>query len=269
MHHLIRDPDDTTPVILELRRRLDEFYATTTTYQAFEEPVDQSGWFALFRPQMERLLASKPRIAVLELGAGRSLFGTFARDIRDRITYHAQDITPKNREHLLAQADHVHIGDLLQVEGMFDLIFHTFVLEHVSAPRPFLERIAARLLPGGYHIIICPRYDLPGYVCPSMRHLPRFSRVMNSISLSGSRLAAQLDRQCRFWVNADPAMLHLPWYRDADAVHLVSRFDVTQWHKDNGFTVNSLDGPPASRRPWLHRMITLAVACRKTAEPSR
>lgn len=264
MHHLVRNPDDTTPKIVELRRRMDQFYSTTTTYLAFEEPVDQSGWFTLFQPHIERLLQANRQIKVLELGAGRSVFGNFAREFRGRMVYHVQDVTPKNREHLQAHADHVHIGDLREIDEKFDLIFHTFVLEHVSTPRPFLEQIKARLQPGGYHVVICPRYDLPGYVCPSMRHLGRPTRFMHGVFLAGSRLFARVDRQPRFWVNADPAMLHRPWYRDADAVHLVSRFDVEQWHRMNGFAVEPLDGA-GNPRPWLQRRITLAAAFRKSA----
>ncbi|HVT82921.1 MAG TPA: class I SAM-dependent methyltransferase [Phycisphaerae bacterium] len=241
---------------------MDEFYSTTTTYLAFEEPVDQSGWFALFEPQIGALLRSKERIRVLELGAGRSVFGTFARKYRDRMTYHAQDVTAKNREHLQAHADRVHIGDMREILDSFDLIFHTFVFEHVSAPRPFLEQVKARLQPGGYHVVICPRYDLPGYVCPSMRHLGQVRRWTHSVSLAFSRLCARLDRSPRFWVNDDPAMLHVPWYRDADAVHLVSRFDVEQWHRRNGFTVTALN-TGETKRPWLQRMITLADAYQK------
>jgi SAM-dependent methyltransferase len=264
MHHLVRNPDESAPAVVELRRRMDAFYSTTTTYLAFEEPVDQSGWFAMFRPQIERLLQAKKRVKVLELGAGRSVFGAFAREFRERLSYHVQDVTPKNREHLQVHADRVHIGDLREIDEKFDLIFHTFVLEHVSTPGPFLEQIKARLEPGGFHVVICPRYDLPGYVCPSMRHLGRPARFMHSLFLAGSRVFSRLDRKPRFWVNTDPAMLHRPWYRDADAVHLVGRFDVEQWHRKNGFAIEPLDAACASR-PWLQRMITLAVAFRKNA----
>jgi len=225
--------------------------------------VDQSGWFALFQPQLAKLLAMKNRIRVLELGAGRSVFGTFAREFRERMEYHVQDVTPKNCEHLQSQADHVHIGDLREIAGKFDLIFHTFVFEHVSAPRSFLEQIKNRLEPGGFHVIVCPRYDLPGYVCPSMRHISRLGQMMHSVFLASTRAMARIDRRARFWVNADPAVLHVQWYRDADAVHLVSRFDVEQWHRRNGFEVASLFAG-ASGYKWIQRKMVLAIACRNT-----
>jgi hypothetical protein len=82
--------------------------------------------------------------------------------------------------------------------------------------------------------------------------------------LAGSRLRARIDRRTRFWVNSDPAMFHANWYRDADAVHIVSRYDVERWHRAHGFEVERLWLGYAGWRQYIQRrLLTLALAARK------
>lgn len=274
MLRLVSDPAKDDAQVRELRRRLDEFYSRTTDYYAFQAPPDNSWWFDLMAPLVREVCdraAKEGRPArILELGAGLPTFPKHFAEMKDRFEYHAQDVTAQNREYLDQMATQVFIADVEGIPGPYDLIFSTFVFEHVSNPTAFLHEIKRLLTPGGVHVIFCPRYDLPGYLCPSLRHLRPLNKLAALLFLSASRLVAHIDRRARFWVNLDPAVLHLPWFRDSDAVHVVSRYDVERWHKKNGFVVNRIDPRPllAVRRGWriqvLLRHLTLMLACRKS-----
>jgi hypothetical protein len=61
----------------------------------------------------------------------------FARTLgkpRPQVHFTAQDVAGQNREFLRTEADAVLIGDIAALEGHFDVIFSTFVLEHGTNP---------------------------------------------------------------------------------------------------------------------------------------
>ncbi|HVT91020.1 MAG TPA: class I SAM-dependent methyltransferase [Tepidisphaeraceae bacterium] len=268
---LLRNPVPSDPAAGELRRRLDDFYTNTQTYTAFDPSHDsgaaQQNWHDLILPTIRSMLGSANAVRVLELGAGRPSFPAHLGEMRSRVIYHAQDVTPANQDYLKQVADDVFICDPGQIIGRYDIIFSTFVLEHVATPSTFLEQVDRLLNPGGAHFVFCPRYDMPGYVCPSLRHLSRLARWQAMTFLMLSRVMSRLNGQPRFWVNADPAVFHAPWFRDADAVHLVSRFDVEQWHRRRGYETRRLFPPVHGIREWiLTRKLTTAVRCTKPAK---
>lgn len=223
-----------------LRARLDAFYANTTDYPAFCALPDQSGLCTGLRPILGSFLAVKSTVRVLEVGAGRPTFHEHFADLRDRLIYDVQDVTAQNVAYLRTVADHVWIGDVSAIHGSYDIIFSAFVFEHVTDPPVFLSTIDRLLAPGGAHVMVCPRYDVPGYVPPSLRHLDRFRRIANCFLLWGYRLATSIDRTPRFLINLSPAVFHVPWYVDADATHLVSRSDVELWHRSHNYRVHRL-----------------------------
>ncbi len=179
---------------------------------------------------------------VLEAGAGcGSVFRAIEGLDRKAFDYTAQDITRRNLGQLTLNADAVHFGPLRTLEGEFEVIFSLFVLEHVPDPIEFLSNVHRLLTPGGTHIIVCPRYDVPGYVCPSMRHLGRVKllqvemkrHISNALTRYGGGEAA-------FWVNTDPALFHKKWRRDADAVHIVCQNELVLWHSKQGYQARRL-----------------------------
>ncbi len=262
---LIRNPTAADEAIVDLRQRLDAFYANTTDYPLFSEHAGRPAtWYRVLDPVMADVLRhSQPKI--LEVGAGRTRFAESLGEHRSRARFHVQDVTEQNASFLREVADRVFIGDIASIpEDGYHLIFSTYVLEHVSAPEDFLREVEARLAPGGWHVVICPRYDVPGYLNPSLRHLPLPRRIALSLFLTPSRAAVALGASPAFWVNLDPAVFHRPWYTDADAVHLVSRFDLTRWHRAHGFRVVPLRLPCGNTRDWIaKRLLTLAIAFRK------
>lgn len=262
---LVRDPVGTERPIVELRRRLDEFYRTTTAYNAFNATPDNSPYYREMAPLIDQASAAGTTVVrALELGAGRSTLADHLGDRRGRVHVTAQDVTPANEPYLRERCDDVYVGDIAGLSGPFDLVLSLFVFEHVSNPAPWLGHVDRLLAPGGWHVIVCPRYDVPGYVCPSLRHLSLARKAAVATFLAGSRLAVIAGRRPAFWVNADPAVFHADWYRDADAVHLVSRWDADRWHRSRGYTPRRLHLPSGGLRDWvLKRLLTVATAYQK------
>ena len=150
--------------------------------------------------------------------------------------------------------------------GQFDIIFSTFVWEHIAEPQATLDYLLERLAPGGSLFLFSPRYDVPGYVPPALRHLPRFYSLWLSLWLQVTRLSTLLGGRAKFWIVTDPALFHVtPWFRDADAVHLVSRHDLTLYLKDKNVTIKdcwpALSGVKAR---LLERFLKLCVEIKKS-----
>lgn len=247
-----------------LEEALAGFYRTEPAYTAFQPGAEHegAGWHNLIVPLLAAF-RGKP-VRVLEIGAGRSGFGEALGSLRRSVTYHAQDITDANRGFLEAHADRVFIGPIETIEERYDLIFHTFVLEHVVFPERFLQTINRLLNPGGMHIVICPTYGLPGYINPSLRHHGLVTRIAHSLTLAMRRLFTRLGGNAEFLINSDPAVFHVPWYRDADAVHLVSGFEIDLWHRRRGYRLKRLQPIICSFRDRLFkRLCLLATAYRK------
>ena len=262
--YLMSDPRMTDPRTKELRNRLDRFYNSTTSYCAFNSDPDQTVWLSLLEPIIDELFEEHNRIRILECGAGRPGFSRLYKDKMSRIEFHVQDITSANRNYLEAVADRVHICDVSEMTETYHLIFSTFVLEHVANPTEFLAEIKRLLIPGGIHVVFSPRYDFPGYVCPSLRCLSLSARLWINALILISKLQTKVIGRTRFWVNCNPAVLHGCTFRDADAVHLVSRADVECWHRQFGFKVQTLKPPATGWRDYIcKRLITLSLMARK------
>jgi SAM-dependent methyltransferase len=247
-----------------MKRRLYSFYATTKEYNAFKFPSNQKKWFEAIHHWLPRFDHGR-KLRILEVGAGRSTFGLFVRQFGQPVEYHAQDVTGQNRDWLLEHAQRVWIGDVDSITaGSYDMVFSTFVFEHIALPTNFLEAVDRLPAPGGVHILICPRYDLPGYLCPSLRHLRGMDRLKMQLFMVVTRVIAHIDREPRFWVNTDLALFHLPWFRDSDACHLVNRFDVVWWYRRRGYSVHNLDVVSHDWREFFYyRLMVLKLVCIK------
>ena len=256
--------DEIQERLISLRNQLDDFYTTTTQYIAFNTTTDHSGLHEVIRPIVEKIIAEKGSARVLELGAGRTGYLKSLGSLRDKVTFDVQDITPANREYLQENADHVFICDIGKIDGQYDLIFSFYVFEHVTNPTAFLKEVDRLIAPHGWHFLVCPRYDAPGYLCPSLRHLRGIRRLKLQLQLPLSRLAARIDKRPRFWINSDPALFHGPWYRDADAVHIVSSYDLAQWHASHGYRIENVRLQSASWKDWVrHNLLTTLLMAHK------
>lgn len=210
-----------------LRARLDRFYDEAKRYSDFQlDRNDKPEFWKPVRERIGQIVADRGSCRVLEFGAGRTGFGSSLGALRDRVTFTAQDVTPRNRPHLESQADSVFIGDVRGLDGPFDVVFSTFVWEHVSHPESTLKHLLVQLSPGGSLFLASPRYDMPGYIPPSARHYGTASRSLLSCWLTVRRVRTLVLGRPAFLVHTDPAALNGPWFRDADAVHWASLFDL-------------------------------------------
>jgi hypothetical protein len=121
-------------------------------------------------------------------------------------------------------------------------------------------REAVRVLqPGGELVLVFPNYDNPLRRCPSYwcargdddslrsAFQPfRPGRVLQQTYRRTAYFVRQAIRQFRltlsstyqqFWVNEDPAINHLPWSRDRDAIHIVSGQSVERFLEAQGMQI--------------------------------
>jgi len=249
--------------VAELRQRLDAFYAATTEYSDFQ--VESNSKPEIWTPIVgfiEQRLAEQKSCRVLEFGAGRTGFGRFLGRLRDRVKFEVQDVTPQNREYLAGEADAVHIGDVAATTGPYDVIFSTFVWEHISNPRLTLDLLLRRLAPGGALFIACPRYDMPGYIPPSARHY-RVGARLRLVLWQTARWLGLSSNQDRFLIHTDPALFHLPWFRDSDAVHWVSLRDFAAVPSGFGFKRLLIPAPGIRGCVWSRFLVAFIQITRK------
>ena len=238
------------PLITELRARMDAFYQNTKDYSAFRSVNELPAQWNYVRAAIESVLEKKPVCRILEIGAGKSGFASFVQDLRPSLHYTVQDVTRANEEHLKEAADTVHFSSVVQLNGEFDVIFSTYVLEHVSDPRQTLEKLFASLGKGGKLFIFCPRFDAPFYLSHSADHYSGFRRFWIGFSLMFARLWSRLTGCPLFLIHADPAIFHLPDYRDRDAIHWASLWDLQALFRGRA-RIESLKMQSGNLKDWI------------------
>lgn len=258
-----------------LRERLDHFYTSAQKYTAFATPSDHSICWVHIVEEIQKKLQGNSllKLKVLEIGAGKTGFARYLiqKGLRHHVDFHVQDVTQFNEVWLKGEADAVFFGDVLDFSFIdhYDFIFSTYVLEHVSNPLDHLNRLLHQLKPNGHLFIFSPRYDIPGYICPSARYLPKKNRIKLVFSASWRRLVAILFNQPQFLIQTDLAAFYSPFYLDADAVHWVSLLDIKKWaHTQNASLRQLKIGTPVFlSKDWIvKRFCTLAVKISHSSE---
>lgn len=252
----------------QLREKLECFYNSSNEYTPFKTPSDQRSCWEHLVVEIGRRLKDKStsKLKILEVGAGKTGFGLFLnqQSLRRSIEYHVQDITRINEVWLRNQADSVFFGDVLMSKMIsgYDIIFSTYVLEHVTNPPAHLDRLWSLLDSRGDLFIFSPRYDLPGYICPSARHLCKIKQFQFGLQAIVARLFSWITKQPQFLIQNDLAAFYLPFYSDSDAVHWVFLQDIEAWaaHRKASLKRLKLGQPAFPSKDWLiKRFCTLAV----------
>jgi hypothetical protein len=260
-----------------LRKKLDAYYAKPKGYTAFQKPSRQPDWWHLIAEAIRRRCTAGEKVRVLEVGAGMSGFAGFLEELEIRafVELHAHDVTDHNLEWLRSVTDHVHIGEISQIDlpVRFDIIFSTYVLEHVSNPSIHLETLWSKLMSsddtagGGSLFLISPRYDLIGYLCPSSHHQSPLSKLLLLLTQLEARCRTLITKKPQFLIETDPSVFHRPFFLDADAVHWVSLLDLRAWACSKGSVIRKLQSPPTPMlsKQWIIRnYATLAIEIRRS-----
>jgi hypothetical protein len=252
-----------------LRGRLLMFYETVNDYSAFCSPSRQNQcWAHVVAWILERLHEGQSKkLRIVEIGAGRSGFGAYLseRGVRHQVEWVCQDVTKANADWLNQEADQVCIGDVSSMNGLnVDLVFSTYVFEHVIDPSAHLTSLRRFLISGdgGSLMLFSPRYDIPGYLCPATRHLRWSLRARLGVLAMLHRIRTYVTGVPAFLIQTDLAAFHMPFFTDADAVHWVSRYDLNAWARQHGATLRSLQMKAAhswSRDAVIKRHATLAA----------
>lgn len=211
-----------------LEKRMLDFYQTTKQYEAFAETnvSDHTGQWQEIVNYCQTHWQAVECVRILEIGAGRSGFGKFIRSqglTNVHLTFH--DVTQTNVEFLKQWADDMIIGptDSIRPNEKFHVVFHSYVLEHVVRPVAFLKKADELLIQGGLHCIECPKYDFPIYISNSLCHLSIWKKFVIKLW--------DIVRHQPFSIIKDPAIFHLPFSIDRDAVHVVSEHDLRHYYK--------------------------------------
>ena len=254
-----------------IRSRLDEYYRSVSDYTAFLAPSEQDHcWTHIGTEIRSRLAGASQELKVLEIGAGKSGFGLWLdhQGLRHSVCWSAQDVTQQNAAWLKEQANNFIIGDVNNIDDKdcYDMIFSTYVLEHIAEPSNHLSRLFELLHNGGSLFIFSPRYDFPGYLCPSSRHLKVMEKFKIFLAQQVCRIKSMAMKQPSFLIQSDLAAFHGPFFTDADAVHWVSLFDLRYWARglNANFKKLKIGSPRFATRDWIvKRWLTCAVEIRK------
>ncbi len=248
---------------------LERFYLRNNNYYEQAEANDHSRYYEAILPLLVDLKTETPerKVRVLEMGAGKTGFPEWLekKGDRDWVDVTAQDISDTNGVWLNERVDHTVFGDAtVSIEGgPYDLAFCTFVYEHLVRPDLFLKTCHGSLRRGGILVIFCPRYDVPGYIPPALRRLPKRQQLVWNICLSVRTARAALLRTPTFWIATRPAALTGTYFRDADAVHLVSKKDLTLALKQFGTRIPISLAPTGPWDWFWSRALLLCEAYKK------
>ena len=255
-------------ILRQLKTKLDVFYSTVSDYSAFETPSEQVHCWEHVADKIRQLAKNGEQVKVLEIGAGRSGFGQYLSDkaLRSACVWTAQDVTRQNAAWLETNADHVIFGDIesAAVDDSYHIVFSTFVLEHVVEPAFHLSTLAGLVKKEqGTLFIFCPRYDFPGYLVPSSRHLSKSIRLQFMAYSFLSRIKTMLTGNPIFLIQTDLAAFHQPFFTDADAVHWASLFDLKCFAHQQGalFKTLKIGNPKFPSKDWIvKRLLTTGVS---------
>lgn len=145
-------------------KALDEYYQLYWK----ERPVDQ-GLISLFQAQtrsrsifLQPFLPSKGSLRVLDIGAGLGPIGPALREFLPDVDviYDAVETDPAALDYLKAEAGaRATYASLTGVQGEYDLVVLSHVLEHMTDPVGFLNAAVKRTAPGGIIMAESPNLD--------------------------------------------------------------------------------------------------------------
>lgn len=206
---------------------LADFYRGNAEYYGEAQSEKDYIYGPLMR-EIQMIKSEGKETTVLEFGAGRSSFPQFMKRNRPDfpIRYIAHDIDESNADYYERLGQDFVVGGWSELEAAMDgsgldVIFCTYVYEHLTRPGEFIEKGLSLLSKNGVMIIVCPKYTLPGYIPPALRWLGSVRGQLITLLLLAKGCVRSVVGRSRFQICVEPAVLKLPYRRDYDAVHMV------------------------------------------------
>ena len=203
-----------------LENQLAEFYRQATDY--FDTAESHTGEFSEDRQRLAAFIPDGSNVLEVACGSAANavlLKGKNCRYTGTDIGFHGLQLA---RERLqMPECDFVNSTVLRLPFGNedFDVVFSTYAMEHfVYVEQGLLEQLRV-LKRNGTLMILCPGHALPHHLPASMDHLsPQMRRrifIKRCLLLLKSLFGKPVIE-----MNADPAILHMPYEPDRDLVHL-------------------------------------------------
>lgn len=227
-----------------LKESLIKFYKEFDNYDSFLSPRN-------FCRLHELAFSFRPKI-VLEVGCGVSNAHEFFRD--RGVVYHCQDITSQNKSYYMENDVKFFNSDINSLSGKYDVIFSTYVFEHVINPIDFLNDQLNLLNDNGKIILECPNYFLPFHIPPSIRHYPFWKQIYLTLFLA---IENCLGKDPKFLINSNAAFLHTNWKRDYDAINLVSHKRLKRYCNSRGLFCSKNQFSFFSRNFWTSQLVVI------------
>jgi len=223
--------DRTTP---DIESRMNNFYANYASYTAYQQESCAPEFWSLIRQAVPA--STDQKLTVLELGAGKTgAYKYFSAN--NGYLLHAHDINGRNHSHYGEKG--VCIAEpIVESSSKYDIIFSSYVFEHVSRPEDFIRDAMRALKPGGSLFILCPNYDLFARN-PSFDNLkPIKRRFLRFYLFAYCRIAGAFSKP-HFILNNNPAIFDMDWSTDRDALHVVSKSLLLAWCKQENIAAKS------------------------------
>jgi SAM-dependent methyltransferase len=242
----------------------------TETLTQFVGEAERAEYYAvaddnlLNHPVVRELTAEMSAVgaSVLDVGCGS---GAIATQLGRGCRYWGGDFEIQDSQRLetaVCDATVLHLDSCQTYpfdDRSFDYVISLWCLEHLADPQSMLSECVRVLKTDGTLFLIFPNYENPFRRCPSWwcarggdDSLVSALRPLrlDRLACQGRRRAAYLLRQSfrqlrltlssrylSFWINEDPAIKHLPWARDRDAIHIVNGQSVERFLRSQGMRI--------------------------------
>ncbi|MCX7887433.1 MAG: class I SAM-dependent methyltransferase [Verrucomicrobiae bacterium] len=153
-----------------LDRRLAAFYNSSQIAEYFRRASEANRAWDESGPHGIVLALAGPGKHVLEMGCGSAVGYEHLRALGIEYTgvdWSAEQIARNAERFPEARFICTTLYETGLADGMFDVVFSTYVLEHLVWPHRALREMARLVKPGGVIVVICPHYRRAGR-CPSL-----------------------------------------------------------------------------------------------------
>jgi SAM-dependent methyltransferase len=189
--------------IRALERRLLAFYESNVSYYDCAASTDKTLFFDPIAEIVRSIVAARGRVRILEVGAGKSQLPEHLRRTlaAEQLDFVAHDINATNAQFYQDRGIPLLVGALseLKIAKPFDIVVSFFTFEHMTRPAECLDMMRAILRDDGRLIIVSPKYTLPLYIPPAIRHLGRMKQLQVNARLVVAALVAQMTRRPKFY----------------------------------------------------------------------